>query len=106
MNDRATGSSGNVFEDLGLEASDELMVKSQLAALISSIIEHRHLTQEEAARLLGTSQPKISSLVRGQLYGFSTERLISFLLDLGRDVEIRVRKRGRASERGRALVTA
>lgn len=102
----ATGSSGNVFEDLGLENSEELRIKAQLAILIASIIKHRHLSQSQAAELLGTTQPTISSLVRGELYGFSSDRLISFLQDLGRDIEIHVKKRGPASERGRATVCA
>ncbi len=32
-------------------------------------------TQKEAAALLGIDQPKVSKLSRGQLRGFSTDRL-------------------------------
>ncbi len=32
-------------------------------------------TQKEAAALLGIDQPKVSKLSRGQLQGFSTDRL-------------------------------
>jgi predicted XRE-type DNA-binding protein len=36
------------------------------------------------------SQPKVSALANYKLEGFSVERLMHFLLALGRDVEIRV----------------
>lgn len=103
---KVTQSSGNVFADLGVEEPGAALVKAELARRISSIIKHRHLTQEDAAEILGVDQPKVSALTRGRLYGFSTERLMEFLTALGRDVEISVRKRGRASEQGRVLVHA
>jgi predicted XRE-type DNA-binding protein len=83
-------SSGNVFEDLGLPNADELLLKAELVHQISEIISERQLTQIEAAKILGIDQPKVSSLVRGKLSGFSTERLFRFLNALGRNVEIRV----------------
>ncbi len=83
-------SSGNVFEDLGLPNSDELLIKAQLAHQISELIEMRHLTQSDAAKLLGVDQPKVSALMRGKLSGFSTDRLFRFLNALGSNVEIRI----------------
>ena len=52
-------SSGNVFADLGLENSDELLIKAELARKISSIITKQHITQAEAAELLSINQWKI-----------------------------------------------
>jgi predicted XRE-type DNA-binding protein len=83
-------SSGNVFADLNLPNSDELLIKAELAHQISELISDRQLTQIEAAELLGIDQPKVSALVRGKLSGFSTERLFRFLNALGSNVEIRV----------------
>ncbi|MFA5844015.1 MAG: helix-turn-helix transcriptional regulator [Coriobacteriia bacterium] len=93
-----TMSSGNVFADLGLPKADELQAKAALASQIASIVSHRHLTQAEAARILGTGQPKISDLLAGRLDGFSMERLIRYLNALDRDVQIVVspKPRGRA----------
>ena len=81
-------SSGNVFADLGLPESDELLAKAALANQIASIVSHRHLTQTEAAGILGTGQPKVSELLAGKLDGFSIERLIRYLNALDRDVQI------------------
>lgn len=91
-----TESSGNVFEDLGLPESDELLAKAELVSKISSIIRGRHLTQTEAAEVLGATQPIVSNLLRGRLDGFSMERLIRFLNALDRDVEIVVKRRPRS----------
>ena len=81
-------SSGNVFEDIGLAQSAELLVKSEIAARIAVIIEKRGLTQAKAAELLGIDQPSVSDLVRGRLRGFSSDRLFRFLNALGQDVQI------------------
>lgn len=93
-----TKSSGNVFADLGLPQSDELMAKATLVAQIASVVSHRHLTQSEAAKLLGTNQPKISELLSGKIDGFSIERLIRYLNALDRDVEIVVTPKPRSRD--------
>ncbi len=98
-------SSGNVFADLGIENADEYMAKSQLAAEILRIVQRRRLTQAEAAKLLGIRQPKISELLRGRLDGFSTDRLLRFIIRLGYDVQIKLSK-ARARTQGHIEVTA
>ncbi|MDB9459124.1 helix-turn-helix transcriptional regulator [Dolichospermum circinale CS-545/17] len=88
-------SSGNVFTDLGLPNPDEMLVKAELARKISNAIIARHITQAEAAELLGIDQPKVSALMRGRLTGFSLERMFRFLNTLGIDVEITVKPKSR-----------
>ena len=83
---------GNVFADLGLTNPEERLAKADLAIRIGEAIRARHLTQTRAAHILKIDQPKISRLLRGQLSGFSTERLMHFLTLLGRDVEITVKR--------------
>lgn len=84
--------SGNVFADLGLDDAPELKIKAVIVSQINSIIRHRHLTQAQAASLVGISQPKISALKNGQIRGFSLEKLLEIMLKLGLDVEINFRK--------------
>jgi predicted XRE-type DNA-binding protein len=83
-----TKSTGNVFEDLQVTDPSEALAKSELAAIIAQALRARRLTQTAAARVLGIDQPKVSELLRGRLTRFSTERLLLFLLRLGRDVDI------------------
>lgn len=99
-----TRGSGNVFADLGLPDADELLVKAGLAHRIGKLIED--LTQVEAAKRLGIHQPKVSRLLRGELYGFSTEQLMRFLNELGQDIAIEVRPKPKSRPRGKTTVRA
>jgi transcriptional regulator, XRE family len=81
-------SSGNVFRDLELPNAEERLEKANLAYEIFRTIRDRGLTQRKAAEIMGIDQPKISAIVRGNLKGFSLERLIALLKKLGVDVHI------------------
>jgi predicted XRE-type DNA-binding protein len=96
-------SSGNVFADLDLPDAEDRLAKAELARKISEILSKRRLSQSDAATLLGVDQPKVSALVRGQLAGFSLERLMRFLNILGRDVQIVVK--AKPSRRQRAVLS-
>ena len=93
-------SSGNVFADLGLPDSAELLSKAKLASAIQDAIETRGLTQVEAAKIMRIDQPKVSKIIRGHLSEFSTERLLSFLIHLGLDVDIVIHKNSQAQREG------
>lgn len=99
-------SSGNVYADLGLPNPEVRAAKSQLAMEIGRIVKSQRLTQAQAAKLLGIDQPNMSRLVRGQLAGFSTERLIGFLNALGRGIDIRIHDVRDDGPRLRVLVEA
>jgi predicted XRE-type DNA-binding protein len=96
--------SGNIFADIGLPNPDERLTKAELAIRIPEAIRARRLTQTRAARILKIDQPKISRLLRGQLSGFSTERLMHFLTLLGRDVEITVKPAPQSRRHGHLRV--
>ena len=97
-------SSGNVFADLGVPNPEEALAKAELASKISALLRERKLTQAKAAKLLGIDQPKVSNLLRGNLTGFSLERLMRFLLLLGQDIRIAVKAAPRGRPQARVLV--
>ena len=97
--------SGNVFADLGLPDADAHLLKAGLVVRIDAIIRRRGLTQTEAARLLGLSQPDVSRLLRGDFRQYSLERLLRLLTTLGRDVDIVIR-RPRSADGGRLRIAA
>jgi predicted XRE-type DNA-binding protein len=72
---------------------------------IDAIIRQRRLTQLEAAKVLGLSQPDVSRLLRGNFREYSVDRLLRLLTALGRDVEIVIRK-PRSRRRGRLSIEA
>jgi len=85
--------SGNVFEDLGYPNPQEAQAKADLSLQIHQIIKNRKLTQKQAAEIMEIDQPKVSDIVRGKLSKYTLDRLIRFLRLLGRDIEIRVKRR-------------
>ena len=97
-------SSGNVFDDLGFKQPEEMQAKAQIAYHISQIINHRHLTQKEAAAELCLTQPKVSNIMAGRLDGFSLEKLMMLMVKLNRDVEIVIKKKPRNREKAHLQV--
>src|ERR1700688_3867382 len=86
-----TVGSTNVFADLGLPNPDQELLKAELTLQIYRIIKQRNLTQTEAGKILGISQPHVSALARNRAGNFSVGRLFEFLTALGQNVEITVK---------------
>ena len=72
-------SSGNVFADLGFHDAEERLLKANLATKIAQLIEKKGWTQAQTAERTALDQPKVSRLLRGQLSGFSADRLFAVL---------------------------
>jgi len=101
---KAQESTGNVFADIGLEDAEKMEVKARLAFKISEIIKHRHMTQTQAAEVLGMPQPKLSGMLRGKFRGISETKMLEYLNRLGRDVQIVVKKARRSNAISRMSV--
>ena len=84
--------SGNVFADLDVPDADAHLLKAELVSSIDTIVRQRRITQIEAARMLGLSQPDVSRLLRGDFRQYSLERLFRLLTALGRDIDIVIRQ--------------
>jgi len=84
-------SSGNVFADLGFPNSEQEIVKAKLTIQIYQLLKGRGSTQGEAAKLLGTTQAQVSTLMRCRPVSVSIGRLMEFLTILGQDVELIVK---------------
>lgn len=90
----------NVLADLGFEDAEELSAKAALAVKLNDLIDRRGLSQTEAARITGMTQPKISQVKRYKLQNISLERLMQALVSLDQEVEIVVRPAPRARTAG------
>jgi predicted XRE-type DNA-binding protein len=97
--ERIRPSSGNVFKDLGFppEEAAHLLIRSDLMVHVERILKERGLTQANAAKLLGISQPRVSDLVRGRVDRFSIDTLVDMLARLGVSVTIRTRRSHRVA---------
>jgi phage-related protein/predicted XRE-type DNA-binding protein len=101
-----TRGTGNVFADLGFPDAAERQARLRLAYALNQELEARKISQADAAKVLGVTQPKVSALRRYKLKGFSVERLMNLLTALGQDVEIVVRKKPRSRKIARISVVA
>jgi len=84
-------SSGNVYADLGLPDADKLKIKTGLVIEIRKAMRNLGLTQQEAAKRMGITQPKVSDMMRGDFSNLSERKLMDCLTRLGYDIEISVR---------------
>jgi predicted XRE-type DNA-binding protein len=84
-------SSGNVFADLGFRDSKQELLKAKLTVQIYRLLKDRDVTQQQAAKILGTTQAQVSALMRCRPVSVSVGRLMEFLTVLGQDVEVTVR---------------
>jgi predicted XRE-type DNA-binding protein len=91
MKRQVVKSSGNIFADMGLANPEQELLKAKLTLQIHKLLKARGLTQANAARLLGTTQPQISPLLALKPVSVSVGRLMEFLTILGQDVEVTVR---------------
>ncbi|MBS0648830.1 MAG: XRE family transcriptional regulator [Verrucomicrobia bacterium] len=97
----------NIFADLGLKNSEELLVRSELLSEVNRLIKNSELSQKEIAKILNISQPKVSMLTSGKLSVFSTDTLMHYLRLLGCNIEISLkpqRRISKATSRGRMVV--
>ena len=101
-----TRGTGNVFADLGFPDAAERQAKLRLAYALNQVLDASKLTQAEAGKLLGVTQPKVSALRRYKLEGFSVERLMNLLTALDQDIEIVIRRKLRSRKAGRISVVA
>lgn len=87
---KVTKGSGNVFRDLGFSPveAEHLRVRAELMLTVEKLITRRKLTQAQAAKLLGVSQPRVSDLVRGRLHRFSIDALVEMLARAGVTVRL------------------
>jgi predicted XRE-type DNA-binding protein len=83
--------SGNVFADLGLADAEKLKIKTGLVIEIRKAMRSLGLTQQDAAKRMGISQPKVSDMMRGDFTNLSERKLMDCLTRLGYDIEIKVR---------------
>jgi len=86
--------SGNVFRDIGFspEEAQNLHLRSELMTRVEQFVKRSDVTQAEAARALGITQPRLNDLLRGKIDKFSLDALVNMLGHAGMRVELRVKK--------------
>jgi len=104
--------SGDLLVDLGYSKTEiaELTLKATFLESLQDLIRTSKLSQTEVAKRLGIDQPTVSKLLRGQISGFSIERLARYLLDLDCEIHITVKTTAKGNSRaavvGQTVVAA
>ncbi len=96
-----TTGSGNIFADLNLPDAETHFLKAQIVSEIYRLTKERKLTQVQAGKRMGISQPEVSRMFKGHFREYSIERLIEFLTLFDRDVDIVVKPHKKAGKSGR-----
>lgn len=78
----------SVFDDLGFDAAEaaNLKIRASLMQAIEEELDKQNLTQIDAAKLLGVTQPRISDLRRGKIHLFTIDVLVNMITKLGKPV--------------------
>ena len=84
--------SNNVFLDLGRSPAEaqNLVLRSQLMLEIQQAA--KGMTQTEAAKQFGVTQPRVNDVLRGRIDKFSLDALVKMLATAGMRIEMRVKK--------------
>jgi predicted XRE-type DNA-binding protein len=91
---------------LGFPDAEQMLVKAQLVSQIAEILRKRGWSQQQAAKVLGLTQPKLSKMLRGQFRGISEMKMMDCLLRLGRTVKIVVGPEAEVAEERIEVVAA
>ena len=95
MSIRVTQGSDNVFADMGFGPGEAVsrLIRTDLVMAIAARIKESGLTQKQAEKLFGVTQPRVSDIVRGRIERFSIDALVAMLTRLGVEVRLELRKR-------------
>jgi len=89
MTDRVFDSVRDAIEDTPAEAAHR-RIRSQLMMALRDHIEQSGLSQAQAAKILGVTQPRVPDLIRGRINLFAIDSLVAMLFAAGLRVELRV----------------
>jgi predicted XRE-type DNA-binding protein len=70
--------------------AENMKLRAKLMRAIIAFVEREQLSQAEAAKLMGVTQPRISDLVRGKIDLFSIDMLVNMLTSAGVQVDVKI----------------
>ena len=86
--------SGNIFRDLGFPPGEaqNLIMRAELMIKIEQFVRKSGMTQKEAARLIGITQPRLNLLLKRKIDLFSLDALVNMVARAGMQVKLTVKK--------------
>ena len=92
MNPEWEEGSENVFKDLGFSETEaeHLMIRSRLMLEVEQFVKRSKLSQREAAKKLGITQPRLNDLLQGKIQKFGIDAVVKMLSKVGIHVDVHV----------------
>ena len=73
------------------EEAENMKLRSILMMALKNHITRSEMSQADAAKLLGVTQPRVSDLMRGKINLFGLDALVNMAATAGLHIEMRVR---------------
>jgi predicted XRE-type DNA-binding protein len=73
------------------EDAENMRLRAELMMALKKRISRASMSQAQAARLFGVTQPRVSDLLRGKINLFSLDALVKMATAAGLHVELRIR---------------
>lgn len=89
MSSERFGSVWDAIEDKA-EDADNMKLRSMLMMALKDHLVRTEMTQAQAAKRFGVTQPRISDLMRGKINLFSLDALVNMASAAGLHIEMRV----------------
>jgi predicted XRE-type DNA-binding protein len=89
MSDSSFASVWDAIEDTPVEA-ENMKLRSSLMMALKAHLTQTGLSQLQAAKLFGVTQPRISDLMRGKINLFGLDALVNMAAAAGLHIEMRV----------------
>ena len=89
---KVTESSGNIFLDLGFppHEAEVMLLRARLAEALRNWVEREELTQAQASKRLGITQPRVSEITRGKVALLSLGYLVGLCAKAGISVGLKI----------------
>lgn len=86
-------SSGNVFADIGFpqEEAQNLHLRAELMIRIEQFVQKSGLTQQQAAKRLGVTQPRLNLMLKRKIELFSLDALVNMATSAGMRVGLTIK---------------
>lgn len=72
------------------EAAENMKLRAALMSALKHHLARTGMSQAQAAKLLGVTQPRVSDLVRGKINLFGLDALVNMAVAAGLQVELRI----------------
>ena len=89
MSDQRFASIWDAIED-AQEVAENMKLRSTLMTALKQHIVRAKMSQAEAAKLFGVTQPRVSDLMRGKINVFGLDALVNMAAAAGLHIEMRV----------------